>query len=79
MMIIYDINDNAIMEYDKRECNNEMNINKRIYLNEYVNEIYNFNYHKNVMILKKMKTNEEPLPDAGQTYISLHHDTCLPL
>ena len=67
------------MKYDKRECNNEMNINKRMYLNECVNDMYNFNYHKNVMILKEMKTNEESLPDAGQAYISLHHDTCLPL
>ena len=34
---------------------------------------------KNAMALKKMKTNEEPLPGAGQAYISLIHDTCLPL
>ena len=64
IMMIYDMNDNAIVEYDKRKCNSEMNINKRMCLNECVNEIYNFNYYKNIMILKEMKTNEELLPDA---------------
>ena len=34
---------------------------------------------KNAMALKEMKTNEEPLPGVGQTYIQLHHDTCFPL
>ena len=79
MMIIYNINDNAIMKYDRRECNSEMNINKRMCLNECVNDMYSFNCHKNVMVLKEMKTNKEPLFGAGQAYISLHHDTCLPL
>ena len=65
MMMIYDTDDNAIMEYDRRECNSEMNVNKRICLNGCVNEIYSFNCHKNAMALKEMKTNEESLPGAG--------------
>ena len=79
MMMIYDMNDNVIMKYDKRKCNSEMNVNKRMCLNECANEMYNFNCHKNAMTLKEMKTNEESLPGAGQAYISFHHDTCLPL
>ena len=67
------------MKYDKRKCNNKMNVNKRIYLNECVNDIYSFNCHKNAIILKEMKTNEKSLFDVGQAYIPLHHDTCLPL
>ena len=34
---------------------------------------------KNVVALKEIKSNEEPLPGAGQAYIPLRHDTCLPL
>ena len=65
IMMIYDINDNAIVEYDRREFNNEMNVSKRMCLNGCVNDIYSFNCYKNVMILKEMKTNEELLPGAG--------------
>ena len=32
---------------------------------------------KNAMALKEMKSNEEPLPGAGQAYIELLHETCL--
>ena len=31
---------------------------------------------KNAMALKEMKSNEEPLPGAGQVSIELFHDTC---
>ena len=32
---------------------------------------------KNVVALKEITSNEEPLPGVGLAYISLHHDTCL--
>ena len=34
-------------------------------------------WDKNVMALKEIKSNEEPLPGAGRGYIELLHDTCL--
>ena len=78
IMIIHDINDDMIMKHDRRGCNNEMNVSKRC-LNECANNMYNFNCYKNIMVLKEIKSNEEPLPDAGRAYIPLDHVTCLPL